>query len=264
MRELLTELDSEIGNESSDPIQKVVRNLQPKRIKRFYKSVSISNESSGYWIRLDDKPIRSPRNEIIECTNKELATRLAEEWEKQDEFIDYITMPITRILNVAVDGVSDNITAVIDTVCSYASSDMICYRANGPKELVARQQQYWDPILHWLQQSFGLVFEVTTGILPVEQSAESIQKVKNLLQDYGSIQLAALHTVTTLGGSILLALALEKKAFEPEIIWQAINLDEDWNIEHWGQDAEALRTRKFKQQDFDAAVLILNSLNSGV
>ena len=261
MRELLTELDSEIGNESCDPIQKVLRNLQPKRIKRFYKSVSTSNESSGYWIRLDDKPIRSPGNEIIECTNKELATRLAEEWEKQDEFIDYITMPITRIMNVAVDSVSDNITAVIDKVCSYASSDMICYRANGPKKLVTRQQQYWDPILQWLQQSFGLVFEVTAGILPVEQPLDSIQKVKNLLQDYGSIQLAALHTVTTIGGSILLALALEKKAFEPEIIWQAINLDEDWNIEQWGQDAEALRTRKFKQQDFDAAALILNSLN---
>ena len=95
MRELLTELDSEIGDESYDPIQRVVRNLQPKRIKRFYKSVSISNEPSGYWVRLDDKPIRSPKSEIIQCTSKELATRFAEEWEKQNEFINYITMPIT-------------------------------------------------------------------------------------------------------------------------------------------------------------------------
>ena len=261
MRELLTELDPEIGGENSDPIQKVVRNLQPKRIKRFYKSVSISSEPSGYWIKLDDKPIRSPRNEIIECTSKEIAMRFANEWEKQDEFIDYLTMPITRILNAAVDGVSDNITAVIETICSYASSDMICYRATGPEKLVVRQQQEWDPILRWLQESLGLVFEITTGILPIEQSADSIQKVKNLLQEYGSIQLAALHTVTTLGGSILLALALEKKAFEPETIWQAINLEEDWNIEHWGQDTEALRTRKFKQQDFNAATQILNSIN---
>ena len=261
MRDLLNELGSETGIESNDPMQKAARNLQPKRIKRFYNSVSITQETNGYCVRLDDIPIRSPRKKIIECTNLEIATGLQEEWTQQKEYMDPITMPKTRILNAAIDGVEENFDAVIDTIGSYASSDLICYRASDPEKLVLRQQQTWDPILDWLNQTYGIVFKVTTGVLPIEQLNDSIQKVKDLLRNYSSVQLAAFYTITTLGGSVILALALEKKAFNPESIWQAINIDEDWNIEHWGQDTEAFRTRKTKQLDFNAATQILYSFN---
>ena len=243
----------------NDPIQKVVRNLKPQKIKRFYKVVSISEERTGYWVRLDGKPIRSPQKKIIECNNLTLANKLLEEWESHVEYIDYVNMPITRILNVAFDRVSENHISVVETVGSYATSDLLCYRANGPEKLVIRQHEYWDPILEWGQQTFKLNFNVTDSILPVEQPESTILKIKEVLRKYNPIQLAAIHTVTTISSSVLIALALENEAFERETIWNAINVDEDWNIEHWGEDEELILSRKIKRQDFLAVSQIFDS-----
>ena len=261
MRDSLNRLDSSAESMKNNPIQNVVRNLKPQKIKRFYKVVSISEERTGYWVRLDGKPIRSPQKKIIECNNLTLANKLLEEWESQVEYIDYVNMPITRILNVAFDRVSENHISVVETVGSYATSDLLCYRANGPEKLVIRQHEYWDPILEWGQQTFKLNFNVTDSILPVEQPESTILKIKEVLREYNPIQLTAIHTVTTICSSVLLALALEKEAFERETIWNATNVDEDWNIEHWGEDEELMLSRKIKRQDFIAASQIFDSYN---
>ncbi|MCR6650551.1 MAG: hypothetical protein NVV73_03140 [Cellvibrionaceae bacterium] len=172
-------------------------------------------------------------------------------------------MPMLRLANTAIDGVANEMQAVLEDVMRFSSSDLLCYRADAPDGLVARQAEFWDPVLDWAQSALGARFFLAEGVMHVEQPRESVAAVGLWLrQREEPFRLSAIHLMTTLTGSALLALAVEARRLEPDAAWAAAHVDEDWNIAQWGEDAEVAERRKARRRDFDAAVALLGALDA--
>jgi chaperone required for assembly of F1-ATPase len=257
MRDILSDLD--LGEDRmSDPVQQVQKGLRKKLPGRFYTHAAVMPGSvSGYVVTLDGKPVRTPSRQELGVPQRDLAEAMAAEWEAQAKHIDPATMPLTRMVNTAIDGVSAAREAVFEEILRYGSSDLLCYRAAGPETLVGREAEIWDPFLDWAA-SQGARLVLAEGIVHVDQPAEAIRALAALMRRHGSdLQLTALHTVTTLTGSLVLALALAEGKAEPAEIWQAAHVDEDFNIAQWGEDQEAAARRAKRQVEFEAAAQIL-------
>ena len=186
-----------------------------------------------------------------------MAEALAAEWQGQGERIDPATMPLTRIANSAIDRVAGEMAPVRAEIVKYAGSDLVCYRGEGPASLVAAQEAAWDPVLAWAREALGARFVLAEGIIAVEQPAESLAAVDTALAGLDPLRLAAVHVVTTLTGSALIALAVLNGALGPEEAWAAAHVDEDWQMEQWGRDEMALARRAARWRDMQAAALIL-------
>jgi chaperone required for assembly of F1-ATPase len=172
-----------------------------------------------------------------------------------------MTMPVMRLANTAIDGVAADPQAVIEDILRFASSDMLCYRADAPEALVARQADAWDGVLDWARASLGARFLLVEGVMHIEQPREAIGAVGiHVSQRSEPMRLAALHLMTSLTGSALLALAVECGEFDLEAAWTAAHVDEDWQIEQWGQDAEAIQRRSNRKRDMAAAVHLIEAL----
>ena len=185
---------------------------------------------------------------------------MSAEWEAQKEAIDPLTMPLTRLGNSVVDAVIDRVDAVADDVAKYLGSDLLFYRAGHPEALVAREAALWDPLLFWAADALGAHFILAEGIMHVRQPDSAIAAArKTFPADPWSI--AALHVITTLSGSALLALALMHGVLDQEQVWTAAHVDEDWNIAQWGVDEEVAARRAARLVDFRAAVSILTSVS---
>ena len=234
---------------------------EPSHPKRFYEQVAIKDEGGGVGVLLDGKPVRTPGKAPFLLPNAALAQAIAEEWRGQGKRIVPATMPLTRLANSVVDGVKGREGAVIDDIVNYAGSDLLCYRAEGPKELVALQTMHWDPILAWAKQDLGAKMRLAEGVMHVEQPPTSLAVIKNRLQEFDPWSLAALHVMTGLSGSALLALALALGRLTPEEAWAAAHVDEDWQIGQWGEDEEAKERRENRRRDFVAAARMLTLLN---
>jgi chaperone required for assembly of F1-ATPase len=258
MRELFDEAS---GKSSPDPEEAVTRTTRGPRRKRFYAKAGVVEGRDGFAITLDDKPIRTPSGRSVVAPTREIADAIAAEWDAQKEFIDPLTMPLTRFANSVVDAVVDRVDAVADDVAKYFGSDLLFYRAGHPEALVAREARHWDPPLFWAADALGAHFILAEGIVHVRQPESAIQAARAALPaDPWSI--AALHVVTTLTGSALLALALVRGVIDQDQVWAAAHVDEDWNIEKWGVDEEVAARRAARLVDFRAAAGILKSLNS--
>ena len=219
-----------------------------------------SKATDGFVITLDDKPIRTPSGRQVAVPARAIADAIAAEWEAQQEFIDPLTMPMTRFANSVVDAVVDRVEAVTDDVAKYFESDLLFYRAGHPEALVAREAAHWDPLLFWAADTLGAHFILAEGIVHVRQPESAIAAARAALPaDPWSI--AALHVITTLTGSALLALALLRGVVDPDQAWAAAHVDEDWNIEKWGVDEEVAARRAARLVDFRAAARILEALN---
>jgi len=221
--------------------------------KRFYKNVSVAPKDAGFAIKLDARSVRTPQGSEFSVPTQALATALAGEWEAQTERIDPASMPLTKLCNSTLDGVSPNRQIVINDVAKFSGHDAVCYRAQEPEGLVARQSEFWDPVLNWAEKSLGVRWVCAGGVMPVTQEPNSADAIKTRLTDTCPFQLAALHELTTLSGSALLALAYQDGAISFERLWQASNVDEDWQIERWGADGEAEARRKIRLEDARAA-----------
>lgn len=244
---------------SFDPVQATERaraNVQRVLPKRFYKIVSVEPIDGLHRVLLDGKPVRTPGRNLLTVGSLRAACALEAEWAGQGKFVDPMTMPLTRLVNSAIDGVSREIEAVKDAVAAYAGSDLICYRADGPPRLDERHRLAWEPVLDWVKQRFGVRPVVTVGVMAVAQPPQLIAAVRCALPD-DAIRLAAVEQVCTLTGSVFLALALLEKRLPPDDVWLAAHVDEDWNAELWGVDSEARLRRDFRRADFDAAALLL-------
>ena len=244
----------------SDPVRETQLGLKKALPKRFYQQAAVMPGSeAGFVVALDGKPVRTPSRKELGIANPDLAEAVAAEWQAQADRIDPATMPLTRMLTTAIDGVAAAQEAVFEEILRYAGSDMICYRAEGPQALVEREAELWDPYLDWAA-SRGARLVLSEGIVHVEQPAEAIRAIAALLRRYATpIELTALHTVTSLTGSLVLALALAEGEAKPDEIWAAAHADEDYNIAHWGEDYEAAARRAKRLIDFEAAALILAS-----
>jgi chaperone required for assembly of F1-ATPase len=242
-----------------DPVLAAQRAARPVLRRRFYKAVTIAAGKTGHGVHLDGKPVRTPHRRPLTAPVPDLAQALADEWATQGEDIDPAKMPLTRLANSIIDGVAAARADVAAEICKYFASDLVFYRAEAPVPLRARQARHWDPVLAWAGQTLGADFKIGSGIGHIAQPAAALGAAGAALpQD--EWRLGALHAVTTLTGSALLALALMDGAISPEAAWQAAHVDEDWNMEQWGRDEIALRRRAFRFAEFQAAALVLRAL----
>ena len=229
--------------------------------KRFYQEVAIKDESgNGVALLLDGKTVRTPGKAPLMLPTVKLAEAIAEEWRAQGERIDPATMPLTKLANSAIDGVRESEGAVIDDIMAHAGSDLLCYRAEGPKGLADAQATHWDPVLAWARSALKAPLMVAEGIVHVAQPEASLDAIKRRLQGLDAFRLAALHVMTQLTGSALLALAVALQRLTPEEAWAAVHVDEDFQISQWGEDAEAAKRRAHRGRDFDAAAQMLRLL----
>ena len=265
MREILSDLEAGKHLSDADPMRRAQNQMKTARPKRFYKDVSVAETPDGFAVHLDGKAVRTPGQTVMLLPYREAAQLVADEFSGQGEEIDLTTMPVMRLVNTAIDGVATDPQAVLEDILRYASADMVFYRADSPERLVERQAEAWDPALDWARQRLGARFILREGVMHVEQPRESIGAVGiHLRQRAGEdpLRLAALHILTSLTGSALLALMVDDGDLDPEAAWTAAHVDEDWNIELWGADAEAMERRAFRERDMMAAVRLLKALQA--
>jgi chaperone required for assembly of F1-ATPase len=222
--------------------------------KRFYKQVTVDARGGGHAVHLDGRPIRTPNKLVLVLPTPRMAAAIAEEWDAQREHIDPMTMPLTRLANSVRDQVDGREVEVRADIVKYAGSDLLCYRAESPAELVAAQAAAWDPVLDWARENLGADFAVGTGLMPVAQTAASRAAIETAVAPLSSFALASAHVMTTLLGSVLLMLATETGRITPEEAWKAAHVDEDWQATKWGADAEAARRQESRKIEFLAAV----------
>ncbi|MEO0497735.1 MAG: ATP12 family protein [Pseudomonadota bacterium] len=254
MRDILNDLEDAEKADAPDPMVSAQKSMAANLPKRFYDHVTVEVVETGHAVMLDGKPVRTPARHILATPSAALTSLLAAEWGAQEERIDPRTMPLTRLVNTALDGVAQDVSAVVEDMLRFASNDMLFYRAPSPVELVERQRLKWDPILDHFETSAGVRFELTEGVMHITQSDHTLDTLRGLMADIADpIEAAALHTITTLTGSALLALAMRRKVCSGEQAWELAHLDEDWNIAQWGEDEEAARRRAVRWQDMKAA-----------
>jgi len=261
MRDLLNDLESGSHLSDPDPVRRAQNQMRQNLPKRFYKSAEHTEIEEGFSVLLDGKPVRTPGRAPLVLPTRAAAALVAGEFDAQHEVIDPVSMPVLRLANSAIDGVAGDPQAVLDDIVRFSGSDLICYRAGSPDALVARQALAWDPALDWAHAALGARFFLAEGVVHVEQPRESAAAVASWLDARRDpFRLAAIHVMTTLTGSALLALGVEAGALPPDEAWAAAHVDEDWNAEQWGEDAEAAARKAARRRDFDAAVALIRAL----
>jgi chaperone required for assembly of F1-ATPase len=229
--------------------------------ERFYKDVAIKHEGrGGASLLLDGKPVRTPGKALLILPNLALAEAVAEEWRQQSERIDPETMPLTKLANSVIDGVKGREGAVIGDILGYAGSDLVCYRAEGPEPLATLQAKHWEPVVAFARSDLGAPMRLAAGVMHVKQPRASLDALKRRLEGFDPFSLGALHVITGLAGSALLALAVALQRLSPEEAWAAAHVDEDWQIRQWGADEEARFRRANRWRDFAAAARTLELL----
>jgi chaperone required for assembly of F1-ATPase len=226
-------------------------------VKRFYKNATVSLTEVGHAIQLDGRNARTPARHFLALPTLSLAQAVAQEWNDQGEIITLATMPLTRLANAAIDGVSAMPDSVCADIVKFAGSDLLCYRAAQPAALVERQTQGWDPILAWIHTQTGASFVTVAGVVFTQQPERSLKAVADHIARYTPFQLTALHSMTTLTGSSFLALAVAESFLSAAEAWTLAHIDEDWINDQWGEDAEAAARRTARGVDMNAAAQFL-------
>lgn len=244
-----------------DPIASAQANMRAALPKRFYKTVATGERDGRHRVLLDGRAVKTPGRNELQLATAAAAALVAAEFDAQGEEINPATMPCYRLANTAIDGVSADMQAVLEDVLRYCGTDMLFYRADAPRELAERQRELWDPVLDWAQSLAGSRFRLAEGIMHVAQPREAIAALGAHLSTVSDpLELAAIHSMTTLTGSALLALAVWKDALSAEEAWTAAHVDEDWNIAQWGEDAEARQRRALRRAEMDAADRLMKAL----
>ncbi|HVF95124.1 MAG TPA: ATP12 family protein [Sphingomonas sp.] len=226
-------------------------------MKRFWTEVTIGDDRV---VALDGRPVRTPARTPLALPTARLADAIAGEWRAVEGEIDPRSMPLTGLANAAIDRVDADRAGFAAGLARYGESDLLCYRADAPEALVARQAAAWDPPLGWARARYDVHFAVTRGIVHVEQPAATVARLGDAVRALGGFELAALSPVVTITGSLVLALALVEQAMAPDAIWAAAHVDEDWQVERWGEDALATAALAAKQVEYEAAVRFLEAL----
>lgn len=237
--------------------------------KRFYKTAEaaplgpdagrVAGAGADWTVTLDGKPIRTPAGAPF-AAPRAAAALAAAEWAAQGERIAPQTMPTTRSVNSALDRIAPARAAVIAEIAGYGGSDLLCYRAEAPTTLIAAEAAAWDPILAWAAERFGARLIAATGVIHVPQPPEALAALTAAVAERSDLGLAALHELTVLSGSLLLALAADAQRLTPEEAWSASRINEDFQIAQWGEDAEAAAMAAVKRSDFMAAAALADAL----
>ena len=241
-----------------DPTQAERRAVRPHLRRRFYQRAEVEDADGEFRIVLDGRPVKTPARRTLAAPTRALAQALAAEWEAQRDVIDPAKMPLTRLANTIIDGVADAPSAVAAEVNRYLACDLVFYRAPGPTGLVAWQAKAWDPVLAWVREALGARFVLAEGIAFVAQPAQSLAAASSAIPT-DPWRLGAMHAVTTLTGSALIAIALARGALSVDAAWAAAHVDEDWNMKFWGRDALALERRAARFSEMQAAATVLEA-----
>lgn len=221
-------------------------------MKRFYKQASAVEAGDGFGVELDGKALKSPAKAPLIVPTRPLAEAVAAEWQAQDEKIAADTMPLMSFVSTAIDRVIPQHQAVAAEITAYAGSDLLCYRAAYPAELVEEQGQKWQPLLDWASLRFDVPFAVTSGIMPISQSGATLMILGKHVAGYDSFRLAGLHTLTTVYGSLVLALAAVEGEVNMQEAFQLSQIDEEHQAEKWGRDEEAQARRDRLKREIEA------------
>jgi len=231
-------------------------------VKRFWKEVSSEQQEDGWVIRLDGRPVRTPEREVLTVPTEALATAIVDEWRAVEDQVDPRAMPLTGLANAAIDRVTSDRGPFAEGLARYAEADLACYRADNPKALVEREAESWDPLLGWARRRFDVDFITTSSLTHVAQPPATVERLSHAVAALDAFRLAGLSPLVTIGGSLVAALAVLEKAMTPDQVWDAVSLDDRWQLEQWGGDAEAEQALDNRRRDFAAAARFLDLLDA--
>lgn len=227
-------------------------------MKRFWKDASVVEIDGGWGIALDGRPVRTPQRTALAVKNPALAEAIAAEWQAQAEAIDPAAMPMTGLTNAAIDLATPDPAAFAEPVAAYAATDLLCYRDDRDPLLQAEQAAAWNPLLAWAEARFEIEFEITQGILPIDQPPATVAALRAAALALDPWRMTALTPLVTIGGSLVAGLALIEGANDADALWQTVSLDELYQERRWGADDLATAAREKKQADWDNAARFLS------
>jgi len=226
-------------------------------MKRFYKDTSVAAKDGGFAVLLDGRPVKTPSGNALVLPTEKLASAIAAEWHAQGEKIIPTSMPLLRLANTVIDGVAANRDEVIGAILRFGENDLLCYRAHQPPELLARQKAGWDPLLDWAAQKHGARMVVAEGLTHVDQPAEALAALRGALGNFDAFTLGALHIIASITGSTVLALAVADGFVPGARAFELSRIDETYQAEKWGEDAEAVKRAVALAHEMDKAVELI-------
>ncbi len=229
--------------------------------KRFWEKVSVRPDGDGFAIYLDERQLKTPAKASLVVPTKAMAEGIAAEWDAVEGKINPLAMHLTRCANATIDKVVFEREAVAAMLLEYASTDLVCYRSESPEELVARQTAAWDPVLDWLDAEFGARLHPVAGIIHKPQPEASLARLKDAVFAFDPWKMTAFHDLVTISGSLVLSLAVTSGHMSAQEVWPLSRVDEDWQIEQWGEDDEATEHAALKLSDFLKAARLFELLN---
>ncbi|MBY5974246.1 hypothetical protein KUV28_17960 [Ferrimonas balearica] len=221
--------------------------------RRFWTEAAALPVTGGYTVQLDKRPVKTPAKAALVVPTEALAQALAAEWDAQEEVVDPATMPMTRTANSAIDKVAVQRAEVAEMLAAYGDSDLLCYRADSPAELVDRQAAHWDPMLDWAEAELGARLSPRTGIIHAPQDPAALEVLRERVHTLDPFELAAFHDLVALTGSLVLGFAAFLTTRSADEIWEVSRLDERWQEAQWGIDEEARQIEALKRASFDDA-----------
>jgi chaperone required for assembly of F1-ATPase len=256
MRDILEEL-----GEGNDPVRQVQKGMRTPLPRRFYKSVGVEPSASGFSVLLDGKSVRTPARKLLELPSEAAAQVIAGEFDAQKDEINPATMPATKLANTVIDGIMPDPQPILEDIVRFAASDLLCYRAQSPQDLVDEQASHWDPVIDWYRDTHGANFILAEGVMHVAQPREAMAVFASLASRHQDpFKLGCLHMMATLTGSAMLSIAVAEGFMTVEEAFAASNVDEDWNTRHWGEDAEAVQRRENRWREMEAAGRLFRAL----
>jgi len=253
MREILEDAEAHMD----DGYGRAQKHQKQQLPQRFYKQVSVGPVDGGFTVLLDGRPIKTPGKATVQVPSQRLATLLAAEWEAQEKEIDPATMPLTRLANTTVEKGEETLAAVKGEIVKFSGNDLLVYRAESPQQLVDLQSAHWGGALDAFSERYDVSFNVINGVMHQDQPPQVQKLVAELVAPYGVFTAFCTMSITSVTGSAILSVGLTQGLFSAKDVLKAAYVDEDYQASQWGEDAEAIRMRAFKKQDFDAAVTVL-------
>ena len=226
-------------------------------MKRFWTAAEAVREGGGWGVQLDQRPLRTPGRALLEVPGEPLARAIAGEWAQAADSVDPRAMPLTSLANAAIDRVAPDRAKFAADLSQYAQADLACYRAEGPETLAAQQAEHWDALFAWARRRYDVDFATTTGIIHITQPPATVDRLAHEVAALDAFRLAGLSPLVTIGGSLIAGLAVLEGALTPERAWDAVSVDERWQLSKWGADAEAQAAMDSRRRDFLSAAEFL-------
>ena len=230
-------------------------------MRRFWKLAEVAGDDGGFAILLDGRPVKTPARAELKVPTRALTEAIVAEWNECGETVDPRDMPLTGLANAAIDRIAPDRENYAAGIARYAESDLTCYRAEGPEALVRWQSESWDVLLAWARRRYDVDFRCVSGVMHVPQPDETVRKLGHAVKSLDPFRLAGLSPLVTIGGSLVAGLAVLEEMMPAEAAWEAVSLDDRWQLEQWGDDPESRAALDARRRDFLAAARFLDLLS---